>query len=78
MWCVVSFTPRPRLPQGKRLPVPIVQEAGWAPELVWTQTLQEKSFVSPANRTMVVQSVIRQYTELYRLRNTAIIMAIKV
>jgi hypothetical protein len=24
-------------------PVPIVQEAGWAPEPVWTQRLEEKS-----------------------------------
>jgi hypothetical protein len=29
---------------GKGLRVPIVQEAGWAPELVWTQRLVEKSF----------------------------------
>jgi hypothetical protein len=32
--CVVSITPRPRLPPGKE-PVPIVQEIGWAPEQVW-------------------------------------------
>jgi hypothetical protein len=25
-------------------PVPIVQEAGWAPEPVWTQRIEEKSF----------------------------------
>jgi hypothetical protein len=30
---------------GRALPpVPIVQEAGWAPELAWTQRLEEKSF----------------------------------
>jgi hypothetical protein len=30
---------------GRALPpVPIVQEAGWAPEPVWTQKLEEKSF----------------------------------
>jgi hypothetical protein len=28
---------------GKGPPVPIVQEAGWAPEPVWTQGLEEKS-----------------------------------
>jgi hypothetical protein len=28
---------------GKGPPVPIVQEAGWAPEPVWTQRLEEKS-----------------------------------
>jgi hypothetical protein len=32
------------LPPGKGPPIPIVQEAGWAPEPVWTQRLQEKSF----------------------------------
>jgi hypothetical protein len=26
----------PALPPGKELPVPIRQEAGWAPEPVWT------------------------------------------
>jgi hypothetical protein len=31
---------------GKGPPVPIVQEAGWAPEPVWTQRLEEKSFDS--------------------------------
>jgi hypothetical protein len=32
------------LAPGKGLPVPIIQQAGWAPEPVWTQRLQEKSF----------------------------------
>jgi hypothetical protein len=32
------------LAQGKGPPVPIVQEAGWAPEPVWAQRLDEKSF----------------------------------
>jgi hypothetical protein len=32
------------LPLGKGSPVPIVQEAVWAPEPVWTQRLEEKSF----------------------------------
>jgi hypothetical protein len=31
-------------PRGKEPSVPIVQEAGWAPEPVWTQRLEEKSF----------------------------------
>jgi hypothetical protein len=31
------------LPPGKGPPVPIVQEAGWAPEPVWTQRLEENS-----------------------------------
>jgi hypothetical protein len=32
------------LPSGKGPPVSIVQEAGWAPEPVWTQRLEAKSF----------------------------------
>jgi hypothetical protein len=32
------------LPPGKGPAVPIVQEAGWAPEPVWTQRIEEKSF----------------------------------
>jgi hypothetical protein len=35
------------LPPGKGPPVPIVQEAGWAPEPVWTQRLEEKSLPLP-------------------------------
>jgi hypothetical protein len=31
------------LPSGKEPPVPIGQEAGWAPEPAWTQRLEEKS-----------------------------------
>jgi hypothetical protein len=31
------------LPAGKEHPVTIVQEAGWAPEPVWAQRLEEKS-----------------------------------
>jgi hypothetical protein len=31
--------PAALLPLGKGPPVPIVQEAGWAPEPVWTQRL---------------------------------------
>jgi hypothetical protein len=39
---VVSVTPRPPLSLGKGHPVPIVQEAGWTPDPVWTQRLEEK------------------------------------
>jgi hypothetical protein len=38
--------PGSALPPGKGPPVPIVQEAGWAPEPVWTQRLEEKFFAS--------------------------------
>jgi hypothetical protein len=36
-------------PRGKNPPVPIVQEAGWAPEPVWTLKLEEKFFRSAGN-----------------------------
>jgi hypothetical protein len=39
----VSGQRRPRFTPGERTPVPIVQEARWAPEPVWTQRLEEKS-----------------------------------
>jgi hypothetical protein len=50
------------LPPGKGPPVPIVQEDGWAPEPVWTQGVEEKSSDPVADRTPVVQPVVRHYT----------------
>jgi hypothetical protein len=54
------------LAPGKRSPVPIVQEAGWAPEPVWTQRIEEKCFrlcrESNLDRS-VVQSVARHCTD---------------
>jgi hypothetical protein len=41
---------------GKGPTVPIVQEAGWAPEPVWTQRLQENSFASAGDRITIVRS----------------------
>jgi hypothetical protein len=54
------------LPPGKGPPVPIVQEAGWAPEPVWTQRLQEKSFCLCQGSNLyrsVIQPVARHYTD---------------
>jgi hypothetical protein len=45
-----AFTP------GERTQVPIVQEAGWAPEPVWTQRLEEKSFAPAGDRTQIARS----------------------
>jgi hypothetical protein len=50
------------LPPGKGPPVHIVQDAGWASELVWTQRIEEKSFAPAGDRTPVVQPVVRHYT----------------
>jgi hypothetical protein len=33
------------LPPGEEPPVPTVQEAGWAPEPVWTQKAEENSSI---------------------------------
>jgi hypothetical protein len=44
------------LPPGKGPPVPIVQEAGWAAEPVWTQRLEEKSFDPAGDRTPIARS----------------------
>jgi hypothetical protein len=54
------------LTPGKAPPVPIVQEAGWAPEPVWTQRLEEKSSCLCQRSNLdrpVVQSVVRHYTD---------------
>jgi hypothetical protein len=54
------------LAPGKGPSLSTVQEAGWVPELVWTQMLEEKSFRlcrgSNLDRS-VVQSVARHYTD---------------
>jgi hypothetical protein len=50
-------------PPGKGPQVPIVQEAGWAPEPVWTQRIEEKSFAPAGDRTPIAQPVVRHYTD---------------
>jgi hypothetical protein len=53
------------LAPGKGPPVPIVQEAGWVSEPVWTKRLQEKSFAPSRGSNPdrpVVQPVVRHYT----------------
>jgi hypothetical protein len=51
------------LPPRKKPPVPTVQEAGWAPEPVWTQRLEEKSSASVGDRTPSIQFVVSRYTD---------------
>jgi hypothetical protein len=41
---------------GKGPPVPIGQEAGWAPELVCTQRLEENYLTSAGDRTTIARS----------------------
>jgi hypothetical protein len=49
------------LPPGKGPPVPIGQEAGWAPEPVWTQRIEENPL--PGIDRPVVHSAVRHYTD---------------
>jgi hypothetical protein len=54
------------LASEKGPPVPIVQEAGWAPEPVSIQRLEEKYFHLCQGSNLdrpVVQSVVRYYTD---------------
>jgi hypothetical protein len=63
---VVSLTPRPRFSPGEKTQVSIVHEAGWAPEPVWTQRLEEKSFRLCQESNLdrpVFQPVARHYTD---------------
>jgi hypothetical protein len=53
-WSVTR--PGRALPPGKGPPVPIVQEAGWAPEPVWTQRRKEKAFAPAGDRTLIARS----------------------
>jgi hypothetical protein len=52
--------PAALLPPGKGPLVPIVQEAGWASEPVWTQRLEEKSFAPAGDRTPIARSTSPQ------------------
>jgi hypothetical protein len=51
------------LPPGKEPPVPSVQEAGWAPEPVWAQGLEEKASAPAGDRTPAVQFVVSHYPQ---------------
>jgi hypothetical protein len=56
---VVSITPRPPLSPGKD-PVPIVQEAGWAPEPVW---IGAENLGPPGFDPRTFQPVASRYTD---------------
>jgi hypothetical protein len=56
-------TPQPRFTPWKGPPIPTVQEARWASELVWTQRLEAKSVAYAENRNPVVQYAVRHNTD---------------
>jgi hypothetical protein len=60
-WGIGSTPWPPFIPGEPR--VPIVQEAGWAPEPVWTQRQEEKSSAHVGDRTPALQSVASHYTD---------------
>jgi hypothetical protein len=59
---VVSVTPTTLYPR-ERTPVPIGYEAGWASEPVWTWGQIKKSFVPVRDWNLVIQSIVRLYTD---------------
>jgi hypothetical protein len=52
---IISVTPRPHLPAWKGIPVPILQNSGWAPVIFWMQRLEEEFFSLTGVRIPVVQ-----------------------
>jgi hypothetical protein len=56
---VVSITPRSPFPPGKD-PVPIVEEAGWAPEPVW---IGAENLAPPGFDPRTFQPVATRYTD---------------
>jgi hypothetical protein len=50
------------LPPGKDTRNPLEKRLGGPQELIWSQRLEKQSFSSAGDRTPVVQSVVRNYT----------------
>ena len=62
----VSVTPGRSLPPGKD-PVPIVQEAGWAPGLVWTGGKSRSTGIRSLDRPALSQSLYRLSYPAHRI-----------
>ena len=60
---MVSSTPRPHFTPGKN-PLPILQEAGWAPGLVWTGVKSRPNRDSIPDRPAHSQSLYREGTKI--------------
>jgi hypothetical protein len=66
--------PARALPPGKGPPVPIGHEVEWAPEPVWIQRIEEKSFAPAGDRIPIARSfrpqsdtILPELTRLLRL-----------
>jgi hypothetical protein len=58
---MMSIMPWPYLTPTKEPPIPIGEEVGWAPELVWMQRLQERLFAPAGERIPNVKSILTLY-----------------
>jgi len=65
---VVSVTPRPYFTSEKD-PVPIVQEAGWAPGPVWTSGMSSRTGIRSPDRPACSQSLYRLSYPAHNLLN---------
>ena len=62
---MVSSTPRPLFTPGKD-PVPILQEAGWSPEAVWTGGISRPHWDSIPDRPALSQSLYRLSYRIFK------------
>jgi hypothetical protein len=51
------------LPSGKMFPMAVEQEAGWAPEPVWTLQSREKCLSCAWNHSLAMQPLARRCTD---------------
>jgi hypothetical protein len=69
------------LPPGKGPPVPIVQEAGWAPEPVWTQRIDTSALAKNLPRgpqVAILWSNVVQCFQLWTVLRSEVVTALKV
>jgi hypothetical protein len=67
----LSFTARSLYPRGKEPPVPIGQDAGWAPESVPTRRRKGKKIPAPAKNGIPVIQLVSQSLNWLRYRGSS-------
>jgi hypothetical protein len=50
-----------------KCPIPIVQQAGWAPELVWTDMGRESLLPQPGFEARTVEPIASSFIHLWRM-----------